>query len=83
MRAALLLSVAFVICGIAALIGVPAIYAFHKPVLGVFGLAASLVYAAIPPLVVLSWRKIKSRSMGRGANDDVPPNTSPERTRDR
>ena len=82
MRAAILLSIAFIICGIAALFGVPAIYAFYKPVLGVLGLATSLVYAAVPPLVVLGWRKMKGRSIGSGANGDVPPNTSFERTRE-
>ena len=82
MRAAILLSIACIICGIAALFGVPAIYGFYKPVLGVLGLATSLVYAAVPPLIVLAWRKRKSASIGSGANGDLPPNISLERTRD-
>ena len=82
MRAAILLSVAFIICGIAALFGVPAIYAFYKPVLGAIGFATSLVYAAVPPLLVLGWRKMKSRSMSTGSNGDVPPNNSLEQTRE-
>jgi 4-amino-4-deoxy-L-arabinose transferase-like glycosyltransferase len=57
MRAALLLSVMCVICGLAALFGIPAVYVAAKPLFGVVGLAASLVFAVIPPLVVLGWRK--------------------------
>jgi len=59
MRAALLLSVLFVIGGLAALFGIPAIYAGGKAVLGVLGFATSLLYAAVPPVVVLAWRKWK------------------------
>ena len=83
MRAAVLLSVFFIIGGIAALFGVPAIYVNYKPVLGVIGLATSLVFAAVPPLVVLGWRKMKSKSRGTGMTGDAPPNTSLERTRER
>lgn len=61
MRAALLLSVMFMICGVAALFGIPAIGFNDKPVLGVAGLATALVYAAVPPLLVLGWRKIKRK----------------------
>jgi hypothetical protein len=57
MRAALLLSVVCVICGLAALFGIPAVYASAKPLFGVVGLVTSLAFAAIPPLVVLGWRK--------------------------
>jgi len=57
MRAALLMSVLSVICGIAALFGIPAVYVHHKPLFGVVGLATSLLLGAIPPLVVLGWRK--------------------------
>ena len=57
MRAALLLSVMCVICGLAALFGIPAIYVNAKPLFGVVGLATSLLFASIPPLVVLGWRK--------------------------
>jgi hypothetical protein len=57
MRAALLLSVICVICGLAALFGIPAIYVNAKPLFGVAGLATALLFATIPPLVVLGWRK--------------------------
>jgi len=83
MRAAVLLSVFFIIGGIAALFGVPAIYVNYKPVLGVLGLATSLVFAAVPPLIVLGWRKMKSKSRGTGTTGDAPPNTALERTRER
>jgi hypothetical protein len=83
MRAAVLLSVFFVIGGIAALFGVPAIYVNNKPVLGVLGLATSLVFAAVPPLIVLGWRKMKSKSNATGTTGDAPPNNSLERTRER
>jgi hypothetical protein len=82
MRAAVLLSVFFIIGGIAALFDVPAIYVNSKPVLGVLGLTTSLGFAAVPPLVVLAWRKMKSRSERAATTDDVPPNTSLERTRE-
>lgn len=58
MRAAVLLSVLCVICGLAALFGIPAVYVFRTPVLGVAGFATSLVWAAIPPLAVLAWRRL-------------------------
>jgi len=61
MRAALMLSGLFVICGVAALFGVPAIYVNYKPVFGGLGFVASLVYAAVPPLLVLGWRKVKAK----------------------
>jgi hypothetical protein len=57
MRAAILLSVMFVIGGLAALFGAPVIYVNAKPVFGIAGLATSFVFAAIPPLAVLGWRK--------------------------
>jgi|1185.fasta_scaffold742026_1 hypothetical protein len=57
MRAALLLSVMSVICGLAALFGIPAIYVNAKPLFGIVGLGTSILFAAIPPLVVLGWRK--------------------------
>jgi hypothetical protein len=57
MRAAVFLSVLCVICGLAALFGIPAVYVSSKPVLGVAGLGTSIVFAAIPPIVVLAWRK--------------------------
>ena len=48
----------FVICGVSALfLNIPAVYFNAKPLYGVAGFATSLVYAAIPPLVVLGWRR--------------------------
>ena len=61
MRAALLLSVFFTICGLAALFGVPAIYVGGKPVFGFVGFATSLVFAAVPPIGVLGWRRMKEK----------------------
>jgi hypothetical protein len=61
MRAALMLSVLCIICGLAALFGVPAVYVGGKPVLGVLGFAASLVGAAVPPIGVLGWRRLKGK----------------------
>jgi hypothetical protein len=60
-RAALLLSGFFIIGGTAALFGIPAIYVHYKPVLGILGFLTALVFASIPPLAVLGWRKIKGR----------------------
>jgi hypothetical protein len=45
-----------VVCGIAALFGIPAVYVSAKPLFGVVGLVTSLGFAAIPPLVVVGWR---------------------------
>ena len=61
MRAAVLLSVAFIIGGLAAFFGVPAIYWNYKPIFGALGFAAALLFAAAPPLVVLGWRKLKRK----------------------
>ena len=83
MRTAVLLSAAFIICGIAALFGVTAIYVNYKPVLGILGFATLLVFAAVPPLIVLGWRKMKGKSRGTGTMGAVPPNTSLERPRER
>jgi hypothetical protein len=49
------------ICGFAALFGMSAVYVHGKPVLGVLGFVASLVWAAVPPLVVLGWRRVKGK----------------------
>jgi len=57
MRVALLLSVMCVVCGLAALFGVPAVYVRGEPLFGALGLATSLVFAMVPPLVVLGWRR--------------------------
>ncbi len=61
MWTALLLSGLFPICGAAALFGVPAVHVDHHPVSGVEGLAISLVFAVVPPLIVLGWRRFPGR----------------------
>ena len=80
MRAAVLLSVMCVICGLAALFGIPAVYVASKPVAGIAGFATSIVFAAIPPIVVLAWRKYSGRKADAVTTTYVPPNTSFERT---
>jgi hypothetical protein len=72
----------FVIGGLAALFDVPAIYVAAKPVFGVAGFATSLVFASIPPLLVLGWRKYSRKSTAAIVQRDVPPNKSFERTRE-
>ena len=61
MRAAVLLSSLFLICGVAAFFGVPAVHIDGQPVLGVGGFLIALVSAAIPPIVVFGWRKISAK----------------------
>lgn len=61
MRAALLFSVLCLIGGLAALFGVPAVYFGGKPVFGVLGLATALAFAAVPPLGVLGWRRLRGK----------------------
>jgi hypothetical protein len=61
MRAAVLLSVLFIIGGIAALFGVPGVLVNGRPVIGALGFATALAFAAVPPLVVLGWRRVKGR----------------------
>ena len=78
-----MLSGLWIICGIAALFDVPAVHFNHKPVLGVLGFVTSIVLAAVPPLVVLGWRKLKGKQMVVVQNGDESPNTSLERTRER
>ena len=83
MRAAVLMSVFFTICGVAALFGVPAVHVGRKPVLGILGFATALAIAVVPPLAVLAWRKIAGQKDGGGTSAAVPPKTSRERTRER
>ena len=78
MRAALLLSVMSIICGVAAFFGKPAIYVNYKPVLGVAGLATSLLFAAVPTLAVLGWRRYSRKRKAAVIGGHVPPNTSLE-----
>jgi hypothetical protein len=82
MRAALLLSFMCIICGLAAFVGIPAVYVNAKPVFGVAGLATSLVFAVVPPLVVLGWRKNSRKQKTLPTQTYVPPNKSLERTRE-
>jgi hypothetical protein len=58
-RAAVLLSAMFLISGVAAFFGVPAISVHGKPVTGPLGLLVSLAMAATPPLVIVVWRKYR------------------------
>ncbi len=59
MRAAWLLSALFIICGILAGLGYPAVHIGGKPVTGVNGLFLALIAAFFPPLVVLAVRKFR------------------------
>ena len=57
MRAALLLSLMVMICGMAAAFGYPAVWISGAPVLGLRGLVAAALMATAFPLAVLIWRK--------------------------
>lgn len=61
MRAACLLSAMFLIGGILAALGYPAVYAAGRPVTGMSGLLVALIGAALPPLVVLCVRKLRQK----------------------
>jgi hypothetical protein len=61
MRAAYLLSALFIVGGILAVLGYPAVYAAGRPVTGLSGLLIALVFAALPPLVVLVIRKLRQK----------------------
>ena len=61
MRAALLLSLLFLICGAAAFVGVPSVYVGGQSVTGLAGFAAALIMAAVPPVVVFGWRKLRGK----------------------
>ncbi len=62
MRAAWLLSLMIVICGVAAALGLPAVYVAGRPIFGFSGLLIALVGAALPPLVVIGFKKLRARS---------------------
>ena len=65
MRAAILLSVLVVICGVAALLGYPTVGVNGNPVVGLPALLISVVLAAVFPGAVFVWRKLfSSRSSG-------------------
>jgi hypothetical protein len=61
MRVAVPLSAFFLICGIAAFFGVPAVSFNGQPALGLMGFVAGVVVAAVPLLVVLVWRRISGK----------------------
>jgi hypothetical protein len=61
MRVALLLSGLFLICGIAAFFGVPAVGFSGQPIVGVRRFVVGLVAAAVPLVVVLGWRKMPGK----------------------
>jgi len=63
MRVAVLLSSFFLICGIAAFFGVPAVGFSGQPIVGVRGFVAGLVAAAVPLLVVSGWRKVSGTGL--------------------
>ena len=56
-----MLSALILICGAAAFFGVPAVYVRGQPVFGLAGLVAALVMAAVPPVIVFGWRKIRGK----------------------
>ena len=61
MRAAVLLSALFLICGAAAFVGVPSVYVGGQPVTGLAGLVVALITAALPPVFVFGWRKLRGK----------------------
>jgi hypothetical protein len=61
MRAAVLLSGLCLICGVAALFGVPAVWVGGRPIAGIAGFLIALLVAAVPPVVVLGWRKMSRK----------------------
>jgi hypothetical protein len=61
MRAAWLLSLMIVICGVAAARGIPAVYVAGRPVFGLSGLLIALAGAALPPLAVIGFKKLRAK----------------------
>jgi hypothetical protein len=61
MRAAVLLSGLFLIGGVAAFFGIPAVQVAGQPVTGIAGLVTSLAFAAVPPVAVLGWRRMSRK----------------------
>ncbi len=59
MRAALLLSLLCVICGVAAAFGYPAVYAAGEPTFGLKGLTFALAMALVAPSAVPCMAKIR------------------------
>ncbi len=58
MRAAVLLSSFFLICGVAALFGVSAVQFDGQAIVGVRGFVRAVAAAVVPPIVVFGWRKM-------------------------
>ena len=59
MRIASLLSALFLLCGLLALVGYPAVYFGGGVVTGVSGLLLATLYACVPLLLVLLVRRIR------------------------
>ena len=61
MRAAVLLSILCLICGLAALFGVHAVYVGGQAMVGLKGLVVAMAGAVVPPALVLGWRKLSRK----------------------
>jgi hypothetical protein len=61
MRAAVGLSAFFLLCGVAALFGIPAVQFDGQAILGVRGFVIALSVAALPPAAVLGWRRLSGK----------------------
>jgi hypothetical protein len=61
MRAAILLSAFFLICGVAAFFGVSSVQFDGQPIVGIRGFVTALLASAAPPVVVLGWRKMSRK----------------------
>jgi len=59
MRAAVLLSGLFLICGVAVLLAIPAVLVGGRPIEGIAGFLTALLFAAVPLVVVLGWRLVR------------------------
>jgi hypothetical protein len=65
MRAAALLSLLVLICGVAAALGYPAVRINGTPVVGLWGLAVAIPVAAAFPSAVFAWRKLSQLRLKR------------------
>jgi hypothetical protein len=61
LRAAILLSLFFVICGVAAALGFPTVTVDSEAVTGARGLAIGLTLAVLPPLIVRMVKRFRKR----------------------
>ena len=50
-----------ILCGIAAALGYPAVHVAGRPVTGVSGLLIAFVGATVPPLAVLTVRRLRQK----------------------